>query len=498
MDNQDQFKKKEGRAKQQIATKKKIWYVNVDQNMNSFNAGNVTFPAIVQQDGYGPKMPIEAILVSNNSKKQFESKWALESEGNNTDVKITGPAIQKAALEFEKKKEEHDANKRFFTNSLTLPDIGGDKHTVTCTKVNATTRNREILQVEIETWRKLWVTIYWTDNTQQNIINDIVDAIKSSFAKAQIEFIHVPAQAKLNWDHHFYSITSSTNLQEDFVRAMHGGNWPALQRKPFHLQIVLVKSCVRLKEMTLKFKVVPTVSEADGYKLEGNTLTVKLPKEMKFLLNNNLLAQVARLRLNYQFFNSIKAIKYTPNTQPQATIIPTVNNVNYVAWQSFSVDTTGAIEQALKAGAVDFEFTVEVVDKCISGENKGNKIVIETHELKEGNLAIIPKESIAHVIIHEIGHALDLVPDSNAFWTHKDQYRDHGGTGPHCKYNAALDLQNIYRYGGQGKMCIMYHGVHDQAGPDFCENCLKYLKFIPLRLAQLNRPGQLGGWTFSA
>ena len=498
MDNQDQIKKKERRAKQQIVTKKKIWYVNVDQDMNSFTAGTVIFPAINQQDGYGPKMPVEAILVSNNPRKQFESKWTLESDGNNTDVKITGPSVQKAELEFEKKKEERDTNKRFFTNSLKLPDIGGDKHTVTCTKVNATTRNREILQVELATWRKLWVTIYWTDNTQQNIINDIVDAIKSSFAKAQIEFIHVPAQAKLNWDHHLFSITSSTNLQEDFVKAMHGGTWPALQRKPFHLQIVLVKSCVRLKEMTLKFKVVPTVSETAGYKIAGNILTVKLPQEMKFLLDNSTLAQVAKVRPNYQFFNSIKAIKYTPNTQPQATISPTVNNVKLVNLQSFSIDTTGAIEQALKLGAVEFEFTVEVVDKCIAGENKGNKIVIETHELQKGNLVFIQKEAIAKVIIHEIGHALDLVPDSNPYWTHKDQYRDHGGTGPHCKYNAALDPQNIYRYGGQGKMCIMYHQVHDQAGPDFCENCLKYMKFTPLRLAKLNIHGQLGGWTFSA
>ena len=495
MDNQS--KKKEGRAQQQIVTKKKIWYVNVDQDMNGFNAGLVPFPAINQLDGYGPTMPIEAILISNNPKKYFESKWALKPDGNNTDVKITGPAVQAAGLEHEKKKEERGTNKRFFTNSLRLPDIGGDKHTVVCTKVNPTRANREILQVEIETWRKLWFTIYWTDDSQLNVINDIVNTIKSAFGKAQIDFVHVPAQAKLNWAHHLYSITSSTNLQEDFVKAMHGGAWPALQRKPFHLQIVLVKSCVRLKQMTLKFKVMPTVSAADGYKLEGTTLTVKLPQEMKFLLYDNLLAQVARVRPNYQFFNSIKAIKYKPDTQPEVTIIPTANNVKFINMLNFSVDTTGAIEQALKAGAVDFEFTVEVVDDCIAGENKGNKIVIETHELKEGNLAIIPKESIAHVIIHEIGHALDLVPDSNAFWTHKDQYRDHGGTGPHCKYNAALDLQNIYRYAGQGKMCIMYHQVHEQAGPDFCENCLKYLKFTPLRLAKLNIPGPLGGWTFS-
>ncbi len=496
MDNQSN--KKEGRAQQQIVTKKKIWYVNVDQDMNGFNAGTVPFPAINQQDGYGPKMPIEAILVSNNSKKHFESKWALQSDGNNTDVKITGPAVQVAALEYDKRKEERDTNKRFFTNSLKLPDIGGDNHTVICTKINPTRANREILQVEIETWRKLWFTLYWTDDSQQNLINDIVSIIKSTFGKAQIDFVHVPAQAKLNWDHHLFSITSSTNLQEDFVKAMHGGAWPALPRKPFHLQIVLVKSCVRLKEMTLKFKVMPTVSEEAGYKLEGTTLTMKLPQEMKFLLYDNLLAQIVKVRPNYQFFNSIKAIKYTPDKQPEATLVPTASNVNFVGMQSFSVDTTGAIEQALKAGAVDFEFTVEVVDKCIAGENKGNKIVIETHELQKGNLAFIAKEAIAKVIIHEIGHALDLVPDSNAFWTHKDQYRDHGGTGPHCKSNAVLDLRNVYRYGGQGKMCIMYHQIHDQAGPDFCDNCLKYLKFTPLRLAKLNISGLLGGWTFSA
>jgi hypothetical protein len=152
---------------------------------------------------------------------------------------------------------------------------------------------------------------------------------------------------------------------------------------------------------------------------------------------------------------------------------------------------------------VDFDFKLEVSDLSLGGQSLGNRIVIQSHEITSRDNLPGPKstDEIAKILIHEIGHSVGLVPDPqhDFRWQHPNHYTGHGGIGNHCSLNAVLN-EGIYKYSNAGKMCIMFHQIHDQAGPEFCEDCMKYLKFTKLRKATLGGRKGLGGlgWTLSS
>lgn len=494
MDSNPKIKKvvKKGSAEQEKTTTDTKWFVNLDKDMDTFVVGTTTFPRISQKVG-GPIKEIEATLESYNTRKSFEASWSLESDSQNTDVNFQGATPAKIRLEAtkEQKKEE----RRLFTNWLELPDIGGDKHTIICTKKNTLKKNREILQLEIETWRRLWFTIFWTDDSQPELINDVVKSIKNSFMKAKIDMVHVPAEKKLDYAHTTVAILRSPNMMEDFVKAMHGGNHPALQRKPFHIQVVMVKECAEIKRVDIKSSITPfAIDKFEMNEEQTKVIGIKItiPKIYN-LLTEDLIEQVGKLREDFMFEQTIKSLKVKIEGEENPRIEAGAYPVERESLNTFNFKLIGPFEYISKAigemKKVDLDFVVEIYDTKFAGVNDGNKIVISTHET-----AVKAKstEYIAKVLIHEIGHAVGLAPEKFNSWTHPDHYTGYGGTGPHCKLNA-VNREGIYRWGGVGKMCVMYHQVHDQAGPEFCDNCMKYLKFTKLRNNDL-RYGDIPNW----
>ncbi len=492
-------KKKSGKAKQLLTKKKAIWLVNLDARLESFQG----FPLIHQDENNdkgttaGPVMPIKAILVTNN-KKSFKADWSLKSDPNNTDVNLQTACVPSSLEKAETTEEDPKAKDRFFKNRLKLPDIGGDKHTVTVSKKKLNTRGgRDILQVEVETWRRIWFTIFWTDDQQIPLINNVANAITSAYAEAKIDMVHVPAATNLDYYHDTVAILRSPNIMEDFVKAMHGGQHPALQRKPFHIQVVMVKGCAEIKRIDIKsicgpydFSKFEVIEAEETMKITG--IRIEVPKQYH-LLTDDMIEQVGKLRNDYIFAQTIKSLTVTIKGEN-----PRIENGPFVVVRDnlnqFTFKLIGPFEYistALSNGKnVALEFVVEVYDTNFAGVNDGNKIVIGTHQTENSNLQ--SPQALAKILIHEIGHAVGLVPDTINSFKHPDHYTQHGGTGPHCKYNAK-DVNGIYRYGGAGKMCVMYHQVHDQAGPEFCDNCIKYLKFTKLRNNDL-KFGDLPNW----
>lgn len=490
-------------AKQDKVIQNRKCYVNVDVEMPEFTIGKDTWHAIELGNGnWGQKLPIITTLKSNNNSKRFVSQWKLTPDPNNVDLK----AARETAAELSEtmvSEEKFQDGGRGFKNIIKLPNVGGDRYTIVCTKANQK-NPREILECNIETWRGLWLTIFWTDNSHPDLINQIITMVRNEFKSVYIDFNHVPAEKKLDWDHDFASLISNAkDSKEDFVKAMHGGQMPNLKRKPFHFKVVMVKRCAKLDSISLKFKIdmkkadnTGLVEEAKVYKfVPSGDLTIKLPNSIQTLLDSSMVNQVAKLRPNYQFFNSIKSIKYKVNMTPQeleainkkrtgkkpvdpaklsGTITPTDKNVSYAAQWELTLNHGGVLNDFVvgfeEKVSIDFEIEIETANHSPAGQNYANNVLISTH----GANSPQPADEIAKVLIHEIGHALGLVsPDL------PDHYIGHGGVGSHCKFNAVL-LNNIYEHGGGGKMCVMYHMVHAEAGPAFCKKCSEKLKMTKL------------------
>lgn len=106
----------------------------------------------------------------------------------------------------------------------------------------------------------------------------------------------------------------------------------------------------------------------------------------------------------------------------------------------------------------------------------------------------------AVVILHELGHSIDLAPNSSGKYgglppSHELTYGrsatdddEHGHSGPHCAFGlsarerATADYNTLLLKGKQGS-CIMFGGVGPKTRYDrlsFCEKCKPYLLATPI------------------
>ena len=499
-----------GSFEQEHSTKKAVWYVNLDKKMEKFILDSDVFLPVDPELGpYGEWMPIEATLHSNNKKKEYEAVWELKPDSENIDLSMIARSAEKPELESEKTKEQRgDGKRRYFKNKLKLPDVGGQKYSVTCKKINNFKRNRDILTVDVETWRRGWFTIFWTDDSQKGLVNGLADEVTNSFKEAKIDLVHVPSSQALDWRHHFYSIVDSDDsgesLSSAFEKAMHGGKWPGLQREPFHLMIVLVKACVELSRVDFKLSLPAegTASPWDpkefGVAYDGSKATVTTPSPQYTFLTSDLIAQVAKVRGAYDVKKSVRSLKFQVEGEGPVNVSPDECDVTIPNPYKLIIGVPDKVRSAASKKKVTMEMTVEAGVTRFAGKNLGNKIVIQSHEIsaKDGQIALTAQRA-AKNLIHEIGHALNLATELSGLWKHPNFYRGHGGQGAHCGLNTREDDRGVYVYAGSGKMCVMYHQEHAQAGPGFCKDCLESLKFTRLRSTYLARGIRAGGWKLS-
>ncbi|MCX7727331.1 MAG: hypothetical protein N2053_10850, partial [Chitinispirillaceae bacterium] len=105
--------------------------------------------------------------------------------------------------------------------------------------------------------------------------------------------------------------------------------------------------------------------------------------------------------------------------------------------------------------------------------NKEHMLIVLKKDIREFN----------NTITHEIGHALNQVPEPNkqppGLLPHPHQYTGHGGIGSHCnsvkkgdKHISGTLVNNEYLTG----ICVMFHAEDKTCIDRFCDICIPYVK----------------------
>lgn len=464
---------------------------------------------------------IETTVTFEASKPNRQSRWRLITDNGNLSSRY-GTVRPELRQTGDVDESPYASGGRCFVNRTRVPDIGGDKYTVECRKKGGlfglfgTTKTKEY-----QAWRRLWFNIYTTDAAQARVLDNVIRIVQQAFKEAFIDLKRVHTGA-LDFEHTFALVAD--NLADDtevkFIKALHGGAWPALAKKPQHLLINFVKYAAKLDRTDLEPEVLKYTLFWDQQEINDETFFEEPEKSYLInqtldkvmfrvsspegrclsLLDNAMRGQVEGVNT---FGDTIESFEVSMDggSDYRDVTADVQGKAEYVNAVMFSVSLDGDLEYLqthLKTGSLLCKFTVKVADITMAGQNSGNLVVIQTHEARGGDFVIESADKIAKTLIHEIGHALGLTPHWYEVGTDRhgeendNYYTDYGGNGNHCKHHAKLnESRTEYIPDDTGeRMCVMFHMILPGAGPEFCDNCMKGLRLARLKAGQL-RTGQM-------
>lgn len=488
----------------------------------------------MESDPYMPFGPnIEIIAKFNSNKPDRQSKWKLINDRGNLSSKYgtVRPGLRHSSVN----ESRHTfggsgTHIRCFKNWLEVPDVGGDIYTVECRK-KVGLRSDKVLTESYENWRRLWFSIYTTDASQTDVLDDVIQIFQEAFEEAFIDFKKAGTGA-LNFDHTYALIDDiryPMAFGYSFIKVLYPRKtWPTLKKKPHHLLVHLVKQCAKLHVVPLETKVIKftilwnqqTINQEDFFECPdrsflinqaGDKVIFKLPeREQKVLLDDAMRKQEADdLGQTPAFGTNISKCEVSTDGGNSYSDITADARQKwaFIDYKTFSLSLTGTLQNLelppeSQTTELHFKTEVKMADTLVAGQSSGNLVIVQTHKVNRdnGNWEIQSAEKLAKTLIHEIGHSVGLVPDKfkkrKGEETNPNHYTKHGGSGRHCKHNAALNANDVYVHKtGAGKMCVMLHCLDPEAGPEFCPNCHKALLLAKLKGSDLESRDVLKpGW----
>lgn len=201
----------------------------------------VNLPAKDSEKTHGNKPLLEAL--PKGKKGFFEGKrrvlWQMEAVGNgNVDKKYLA-AASRANL---KDAESVEADGKF-TNELRLPHVGKDKYKVKVKKKAKKEKDQaQLHELEFETWRKIYYTVWVMNDECERIFNAVKDRFHAAFEPAGIE-LEMVEQLRCKTDEE-WTLTKDSDYDLPWVYP--DGTAP-VEHVPFHLKIVLLNNLREFK-----------------------------------------------------------------------------------------------------------------------------------------------------------------------------------------------------------------------------------------------------------
>ncbi len=426
-----------------------------------------------------PDLPVENAsanvpLVASAAKLQGvgTSEWWVEPASGNTDLKYLSMAARaKVANTYVQNEKDK------FKNTLTLPQVGGDKYTVKCSKKGD--RSSPMQAEQMETWRKIFYTVHWMNQDCKKIFDGVKGKFEAAFESAFIK-VEKAADSQTLLDEP-RSLRDKPNLPRLYKDV-------ALTNKPFHLRIVVANDLYYQKQLVLSAKGIA--------KTNFNLDTGGPPLDVQSATDNTSWIISARVRVEPSgaWIDLAQYITRMPLPNKPA-LADTAARVDLSPNQLLT-------DQLAKGKTLEAEVTVNIRNH-VCGYSNGNFIAVRIKEPDRTPAQV--QVTVLQTFTHEVGHAFQQVVQSedlfdattgvkgaapndkedNTMW-HTD---DFGGRGPHCHTNASkvADRRTTSQFTysptkGGGPLCTMFFRDDPKVDADgkFCASCLPRLKRVSL------------------
>ena len=399
---------------------------------------------------HGADLPLEVEASNVSADNVRYAEWWIEPNGDNTPERYLSRR-QRAHLQQRITRNRRD----HFANTLSLPHVGGDRYDIKCSKRND--RNSAVTIDTVETWRKLFFSIYAMDDRCATHINRVKAPVLSAMRDVFVELVEhqsVRTQVQENY-------TEFRNGLRHYYQDPNAADPSALPNRPFHLRVLVL---LRLfQHMPTRYN--PTTSHIVHYQNTVNEL----------MEHNWLVSARARLA-------------------PNGPWRDVTAQCRRMGARQFSADLTDQREfwDGLHNDSRNIELDITVREKFnAAGGSIGNLVILA---IMDGDQETATQFSIA-TMVHELGHACNQVIDrertyngrgSPNGWDVNSQWYNNvnGGVGDHCNLNASLQAVavsvassgQIYRPNPGQNTCVMYHQMHPRIGQDYCNQCKPRVK----------------------
>jgi hypothetical protein len=416
----------------------------------------------------GSRIVYEVTATDVSDEDNVRSEWWVEATGDdNTDPKYLS-SRQRA-----RPRRTYVRNRRDkFRNTVHLPHVGGDRYTVKCSKMGD--RSEPVEQEEIETWRKLFITVHYMNDDCKKMYDDLKDDFIQVYEDAFIEWEEVAKNQTRRDEPRTRSTNALTHLYD---------RRPRLSNRPFHLRLVILNDIY---------------SPVTRSGLHRNVGMVVFHLDLNTPLLNGEARDVraCKIRFGRGSWKNIKRYIDIPNDE----------RINF--------DLSGYAYAADKVAAGE-TFTLRLSYRGRShylGHSIGNFCCLR---INEAGTEEERKTTILQTFTHEIGHGCQQVVrrerlhddrgrrrgwENNPTW-YNDRW---GGQGPHCNTNARLEPtppdrdatgtrsgQEYEHDPGSGDLCTMFHKDESHVNADgaFCDSCKPRLMRVDLGRSNMRRQG---------
>jgi hypothetical protein len=391
-------------------------YVNLEPDPNNKDYGNTRTVKVApdQLKNVQPTDRIEwwAETVGNDNVPNLYIDPALRPQFDPPFSPLTGPI-----------------GNQYFETTFKLPQVGGNEYQIkACKQVdNRDPKKTVTLKDTIQTWRKLYYTLYHMGITGLANFKVIKDKFEEAFKECFVEFNNV-AQIKTlrivkTFDADPYNGVFLDGSSNAIIDLKPCGSKGTLSNKPFHLALLIVPD----------FYFTLHSEEINKNIRDIKVSSVQVPNEDIFFNPADPLSFIRSATISWP--------GYSYNVRDKFTYLGN----NQVDWDFTSVP---GLTTYLATPGNNFNIKYILVRKMdTEGYNmfKTNFCIIRTKDSGRygSNLTL-------QTFTHETGHALQQVVDLEKTWDEKNGNQlspkinphwhndDYGGIGSHCSTNAIL------------------------------------------------------------
>jgi len=391
---------------------------------------------VSQKDALGPKVRLE---IRFNKKGTHAFYLSKEADGGNaaySDAERRGnPFFRPRTF----------TRRRFVTASdgtlrlrVPLTLAGGDKY-----KFTVEDRKGNKKSIEYETRRKLYyqaLSMHGARPVSGSTMQDFKDRFWNEGKKLYVKMVQVPGGKPIIG---FENVDVTDNARVDVVREQSRLRWKRA-KSPHCFVIVFVRKMCLFGD-------------------EEGTLGSSIPSDVMRVTTSDPLASVADAGV--EFFGELIWI---PDGE-FAIYTFTRDKVHQAGDNVVLVDTSH-----LPKVRGRLSYRMRVVSGQLGGVSYVHEnLVIVATEYHDGEAK--PASKVLHVINHEVGHKIGMVPRSQSTF-----YERRGHQGPHC-YNGTALIRNFRTGRLRGRPnCVMFGSTASRT-PEFCPHCTESLRKLDLR-----------------